>query len=69
MGINLNSAIIVSESDMLDWYRKNRYSVTGYEIIGNNDQYYIQKIEFRMTNGDEITMYVKFDRMYPTINW
>ena len=68
MGIDLNSRVIISESDMLDWYRKNRYSITGNEIIGTSDLY-IQKIEFRMTNGDEITMYVKFDRMYPTINW
>ena len=68
MGIDLNSRVIISESDMLDWYRKNRYSITGHEIIGTSDQY-IQKIEFRMTNGDEITMYVKFDRTYPTITW
>lgn len=68
MGIGLNSTITVSESDMLDWYRKNQYSITDHQIIGTTDQY-IQKIEFRMTNGDEITMYVKFDRMYPTITW
>ena len=68
MGIDLNSRVIISESDMLDWYEMNRYSITGHEIIGTSDLY-IQKIEFRMTNGDEITMYVKFDRMYPTIIW
>lgn len=68
MGIDLNSRVIISESDMLVWYEKNWYSITGHEIIGTSDLY-IQKIEFRMTNGDEITMYVKFDRMYPTINW
>lgn len=68
MGIDLNSRVIISESDMLDWYEKNRYSITNHEIIGTSDLY-IQKIEFRMTNGDEITMYVKFDRMYPIITW
>ena len=68
MGLDLNSKVIISERDMLDWYEKNRYSITNHEVNGTTDLY-IQKIEFRMTNGDEITMYVKFDRMYPTINW
>lgn len=68
MGISLNSTITVSENDMLDWYRKNLYSITDHQITGTTDQY-IQKIEFRMTNGDEITMYVKFDRAYPVIIW
>lgn len=68
MGISLNSTMIVSESDMIDWYRKNQYSITGHQIFGTIDQY-IQKIEFRMINGDEITMYVEFDRTYPTITW
>ena len=68
MGIDLNSRVIISESDMIDWYRKNRYSITGHEIFGTPDLY-IQKIEFRMVNGDYVTMYVEFDRMYPIINW
>lgn len=68
MGLNLNSKVIISERDMLDWYEKNRYSINGHEEIVTNDPY-IQKIEFRMIGGDYITMYVKFDRMYPTINW
>ena len=39
MGIDLNSRVIISESDMLDWYKKNRYSITNHEVNGTTDLY------------------------------